>query len=162
MPRRFTRHEVILVPYNSNVSFFLSCLENPLGTVIAFMLIAGIWILSSGKLFPAPEPVYTKFPQAQKLLNQCRESLRTNRNDLAIDYCTRAIKVDPNFSEAYSTRGIAYSYFTQPNERLKNYEKALSLFQAQGYYREAEDMKKVIHAHKYFVNLRKENAASKN
>jgi tetratricopeptide (TPR) repeat protein len=88
--------------------------------------------------------------------------MKMEQTNLAIDYCTRAIKIDPNFSQAYRLRGQVHSFLINPSERLKNYEKALSLFQAQGYHQEAENMKKLIHAHKYFINLRKENAQSKN
>ncbi len=162
MSRRSTYREVILVPRSSTYFFVLECLENPLAAIAGLLLIGGIWILSSGKLFSPPAPVYTKVPQAQKFLVKCQEAMKMEQTNLAIDYCTRAIKIDPNFSEAYSLRGEVYSFLTNPGERLKNYEKALSLFQAQGYHQEAENMKKLIYGHKYIINLRKENAQSKN
>ena len=149
--RRRRRHEVVTIPYDSNYLFFREILENPIATIGGFLLIGGIWFLSSlisrGELIPKPTPpkkIYTQSPQAQKLLVECQEAVSKQRNDAAIDYCTRAIKLDPNFSEAYVVRGTAYLFLDDYNKRRKDHEKAFTLFQSQGYHEEAKDIKELI------------------
>lgn len=148
-PRR--RHEVVTIPYDSNYLFIREILENPIATIGGFLLIGGIWFLSSlisrGELTPKPTPpqkIYTQSPQAQKLLVECQEAVSKKRNNVAIDYCTRAIKLDPNFSAAYAVRGTAYSFLNYPDKRRKDYVKASTLFQSQGHHEEAKDIKELI------------------
>ena len=157
-PRR-RRHEVVTIPYDSSYLLIREMLENPIGTIGGFLLIGGIWFLSSlisrGELIPKPTPpqkIYTQSPQAQKLLIECQEAVSKKRNDLAIDYCTRAIELDSNFSAAYAVRGTAYSFLNYPDKRRKDYEKASTLFQSQGYHQEAKDMKKVIRQYKLQID----------
>lgn len=167
-PRR-RRHEVVTIPYDSNYLLTREMLENPIATIGGVLLIGGIWFLSSlisrGELIPKPIPpqkIYTQSPQAQKLLVECREAVSKQGNDAAIDYCTRAIKLDPKFSEAYVVRGTAYAFLSYHDKRRINYEKdygkALTLFQSQGYHEEAKSMKEVIHRYKLIAKLRKQNA----
>lgn len=139
---------------------FLQYLTAPFSMGIGYFLVGAFYLLRTYE-FPAPKPVYTQSTQAQLIREECQELMRTERYSLAVDSCTRAIKIDPNFSEAYSLRGMSYKLTNRPDECLKDYYKALSLFQAQGYFEEAENMEKVIHAHKYFANLRKQNAQAK-
>ena len=139
---------------------FLRVLMIPCSMGLGYLFLGGLYSLKTFE-FSKPKPIYTKSPQAQKIREQCQEFMIKEKYSLAIDSCTRAIKIDPNFSEAYSLRGMSYRMTNKPDITLKDYQKALSLFQAQGYFQEAENMDKTIQAHKYFANLRKENAQKK-
>ncbi len=86
---------------------------------------------------------------------ECQKAASKQRHDAAIDYCTRAIKLDPNFSEAHVVRGTAYLFLNDYDKRHKDHEKAVTLFQSQGYHQEAKDMKKII---RQIAKFRKENA----
>ncbi len=132
----------------------------PYSMGLGYLFLGGFYLLKTYE-FPKPKQIYTKSSQAQKIREECQEFMIKQKYSLAIDSCTRAIKIDPNFSEAYRLRGMSYKLTNKPAETLKDYQKTLSLYQAQGYFEEAEKMEKVIHAHKYFANLRKENAQKK-
>lgn len=139
---------------------FLRVLMIPCSMGLGYLFLGGLYSLKTFE-FPKPKPIYTKSSQAQKNREKCQEFMIKEKYSLAIDYCTRAIKIDPNFSEAYSLRGMSYRMINKPDKTLKDYQKTLSLYQTQGYFEEAEKMEKVIHAHKYFANLRKKNAQTK-
>ncbi len=53
--------------------------------------------------------------------------METERHDLAVEYCRRAIALDPSFAEAYLNLGLAYRHKKQNQEAISAFEKAVEL-----------------------------------
>jgi len=54
-------------------------------------------------------------------VDQCYAYNAQQQYELAIDYCNKAIEIDPNYAQAYSYRGYAYL-------KIKNYDQAIADF----------------------------------
>lgn len=54
-------------------------------------------------------------------------SLSTAQADVALDYCNKALEIDPTYPIAYHNRSIAYMHLGQKEKALQDSEKALEL-----------------------------------
>ena len=117
MPIRLTpaRPESIVTPRPN--CYLRRMRANIAGMMIKSTLVVAILLLSGACTTP-PE---------LRLANECSALMKAKDNNGAIQKCSEAIKINPNYEWAYSTRCLAYGRTKQYNLGIKDCEMAMEI-----------------------------------
>jgi len=59
--------------------------------------------------------------------DRCREWNKRQESDRAIEDCSQAIRLKPDFAQAFNNRGAAYTFKDQYDRAIEDYEQAIRL-----------------------------------
>lgn len=128
---------------------------------MGYVLVGSFYIVSTYQ-FPAPtKPVTSKSKAALVAYNECRNFLSKSKDREAFASCDLAVKLDPEFPEAYKSRASANAFSGKHYQSLPDYDKAAALLVKQGFPKEAEEIRQVKEARIYLYELKKKRLSAK-
>lgn len=115
---------------------------------------------SPGKTNPDSEiDVSKKFKTKGHLIRYYQkrgsECLRTGRKEMAVEYFTKAIEVDPGKYEGYDLRSLAYYEMSEHKKGIRDCNKAISIARKKGLFEKFCPDQTLVRRGAHFMNLKK-------